>query len=285
MPTEFVFDAETFNENKQVFYNFARKEIFPRLEVAQPTKAHEFIKKLEETNRLLKCYSQNIDGLEERGGIKKFTLCHGTLLRGKCANCNSLYSKTSWYNTCKLNEDNIPICKKCAHELRPDMVFFGEAVDGAIDEEFKRDCKQCDLVIVIGTSLSVAPMSEVIQYVHPQVPKVWINRTPPKNKKDFTIVTLGECDEICNKSIKDILFIKEEEEEVFNNVMEKKKNPNEKRGRKKKDPAANGNHIAPVEQQVKSVLDELIENVVGESDVKRIKLENNHQDVVFFATQ
>jgi len=88
--------------------------------------------------------------------------------------------------------------------MKPDITFFGEALP---DEFSKRlteiDCKLVDLVIVIGTSLKVAPVSEVVPFLPANIPQIYISRTPVSHV-NFDIDLLGDCDivvsELCRRA-------------------------------------------------------------------------------------
>ncbi|RYP50407.1 hypothetical protein DL768_004082 [Monosporascus sp. mg162] len=88
--------------------------------------------------------------------------------------------------------------------MKPDITFFGEA----LPDEFGRrlvehDRDLVDLVIVIGTSLKVAPVSEVVPYLPPDIPQIYISRTPVSHI-NFDIDLLGDCDvivaELCRRA-------------------------------------------------------------------------------------
>ncbi|KUI69811.1 NAD-dependent protein deacetylase hst1 [Cytospora mali] len=88
--------------------------------------------------------------------------------------------------------------------MKPDITFFGEA----LPDEFHRrlvehDREKVDLVVVIGTSLKVAPVSEVVPFLHPHVPQIYISRTPVDHI-NFDIDLLGDCDvvvaELCRRA-------------------------------------------------------------------------------------
>lgn len=87
--------------------------------------------------------------------------------------------------------------------MKPDITFFGEALpDTFHDRLTNHDKELVDLVIVIGTSLKVAPVSEVVPYLHDTVPQVYISRTPVSHV-NFDIDMLGDCDvvvaELCRR--------------------------------------------------------------------------------------
>lgn len=96
-------------------------------------------------------------------------------------------------------DDNIPQ----AGVMKPDITFFGED----LPDEFSRrltehDRDKVDLVIVIGTSLKVTPVSEIVSFLPPHVPQIYVSRQPV-NHVNFDIDLLGDCDtvvaELCRR--------------------------------------------------------------------------------------
>jgi NAD+-dependent protein deacetylase SIR2 len=81
--------------------------------------------------------------------------------------------------------------------MRPDIVFMGEPPKSYL-KRFKRDCAKVDLLLVMGTSLPVEPVSTMPNRIPPKVPQIYIGRTemyPEIFKRiDFDIQLLGECD-------------------------------------------------------------------------------------------
>ncbi|CAN8098505.1 unnamed protein product [Discula destructiva] len=78
--------------------------------------------------------------------------------------------------------------------MKPDITFFGEALPTAFSERLtNQDQYAADLVIVIGTSLKVAPVSEVPPFLPRAIPQIYISRTPV-NHHTFDIDLLGDCD-------------------------------------------------------------------------------------------
>ena len=78
--------------------------------------------------------------------------------------------------------------------MKPDITFFGEALPSTFhDRLIKHDLELVDLVLVIGTSLKVAPVSEVVGVIPPDMPQIFISREPC-NHAEFDIDLLGDCD-------------------------------------------------------------------------------------------
>ncbi|KAI0400295.1 DHS-like NAD/FAD-binding domain-containing protein [Xylaria palmicola] len=87
--------------------------------------------------------------------------------------------------------------------MKPDITFFGEPLPDEFSKRLvKHDRNVVDLVIVIGTSLKVAPVSEVVPFLPPQIPQIYISRTPVSHI-NFDIDLLGDCDvvvaELCRR--------------------------------------------------------------------------------------
>ncbi len=88
--------------------------------------------------------------------------------------------------------------------MKPDITFFGEALPDTFSERLTNHDKDLvDLVIVIGTSLKVAPVSEVVPYLPDNIPQMYISRTPVAHV-EFDIDMLGDCDvvvaELCRRA-------------------------------------------------------------------------------------
>lgn len=98
------------------------------------------------------------------------------------------------------SDDDIPD----AGVMKPDITFFGEALPDTFSERLtNHDKNLVDLVIVIGTSLKVAPVSEVVPYLPAHIPQMYISRTPVSHV-NFDIDMLGDCDvvvaELCRRA-------------------------------------------------------------------------------------
>ncbi|KAH8809910.1 SIR2-domain-containing protein [Hyaloscypha bicolor E] len=88
--------------------------------------------------------------------------------------------------------------------MKPDITFFGEALPDRFSERLtNHDKNLVDLVIVIGTSLKVAPVSEVVPYLPAHIPQMYISRTPVSHV-NFDVDMLGDCDvvvaELCRRA-------------------------------------------------------------------------------------
>jgi len=191
---EAVFDIGFFRRNPHPFYTLA-KELYPGK--YRPTLTHSFIKLLSDKGLLGLCFTQNIDTLERRAGIPadKIIEAHGSFATQRCIECRRPFSDTEMKTI--VTEERIPRCHTCKGLVKPDIVFFGESLPpnyfGSIGQLDK-----ADILIVIGTSLTVHPFAALVNMVKGQCPRVLINLTKVggigSGKND--IVLLGKCDDI-----------------------------------------------------------------------------------------
>lgn len=101
--------------------------------------------------------TQNVDGLHQRAGAEVVEL-HGSVHRARCdtATCQ------------KVDLDEAPElrdCPTCGGLLRPDVVLFGENLDEGDFSTFTRAVRNCDVLLTIGTSLSVHPVASVLKHL------------------------------------------------------------------------------------------------------------------------
>ncbi|KAF2365401.1 Sirtuin family [Trinorchestia longiramus] len=82
--------------------------------------------------------------------------------------------------------------------MKPDIVFFGEGLPDEFHDSISEDQNQCDLLIVIGSSLKVRPVAHIPNSIPPHVPQILINREP-LDHLTFDIELLGDCDVIVNE--------------------------------------------------------------------------------------
>jgi NAD+-dependent protein deacetylase SIR2 len=227
---EQVFDIHEFDDNPRTFYTLAA-DILPDLKRYSPT--HGFIKLLQDKNKLQTNYTQNIDNLEELAGIDKARLiqCHGSFATATCRKCKHKVKGTDIFPD--IRAKRVSRCKKCAAKIaedaaapkkkpkhnvprfriddfdddsddnipepgvmKPDITFFGEQLPNTFFDRFtEHDAKSVDLVIVIGTSLKVAPVSEMPNYLPTAVPHIYISREPVEHV-NFDVQLLGSCDDV-----------------------------------------------------------------------------------------
>jgi NAD-dependent SIR2 family protein deacetylase len=185
-----------------------------------PSPSHYFIKLLEGQGKLLRNYTQNIDTLEQKAGIRKVLQCHGmyTKTMAVLVRCNNRPNESGIFFVVPIGSFATASCVRCGHQvpgddikeeifkqevayctacktpspppkakkrsksryhssdedesddddrdkalMKPDIVFFGEKLPAVFHQSLKEDREKVDLLIVIGSSLKVAPVSDIMR--------------------------------------------------------------------------------------------------------------------------
>jgi len=132
---------------------------------AAPNPAHHAITDLKKTGKLYGVVTQNVDGLHQKAGLPDelvFQL-HGDLSHAKCLECGSRFpmqTVAEWMRS----DIQEPVCAKCSGMLKPDAVLFGEQLPTDVLLEAERRSRNCDLCIVLGSTLSVYPAALIPRY-------------------------------------------------------------------------------------------------------------------------
>ncbi len=139
------------------FYNERRAQ----LEKALPNNAHILLARLEEFFDV-QIITQNVDNLHEKAGSSNILHLHGILTRARSTGDPELIYDIG-YKPINVGDN----CEK-GHQLRPDIVWFGEAVPAI--EEASAITAQADIFVVIGTSMVVYPAAGLIDFVPKSAP-------------------------------------------------------------------------------------------------------------------
>jgi NAD-dependent deacetylase len=125
-----------------------RRELVGR---ARPNAGHAALARLAQLVPRLTLVTQNVDGLHQAAGSRDVVELHGNLSRVKCFDEGR--AVTAWSDTGVVP----PRCPHCGGLLRPDVVWFGEALPAAALEAALAAAEQCDLFLAVGTSGVVQP--------------------------------------------------------------------------------------------------------------------------------
>ncbi|MBN2713527.1 MAG: RNA polymerase subunit sigma [Planctomycetes bacterium] len=169
-----VFDIDFFHRDPSEFFRFSRDllEIVGKLE---PTFTHRFLAELEACGKLTGIITQNIDPLHQLAGSEKVIPIHGNYATGHCLACGKKYGFAEMEKMIRTSP--VPRCD-CTGKgvVKPDVVFFGEAVYGM--EDACRLATECDLFFVLGSSLTVYPAASLPQMARCE--KIVVNRGGPE---------------------------------------------------------------------------------------------------------
>ncbi|HOD36416.1 MAG TPA: NAD-dependent deacylase [Syntrophales bacterium] len=132
---------------------------------AQPNPAHSAIADIERMGKLSCVITQNIDNLHHKAGNspEKIFELHGNMNWIICLNCQHRYPLPDIRKRLDLGSGP-PFCEKCSGILKPDVVFFGESLPPLVLDDAVRHSRECDLLIVVGSSLVVYPAAYIPVY-------------------------------------------------------------------------------------------------------------------------
>ena len=142
------------------FYNIRRAQ----LAEVEPNMAHRILAQMQEDFDI-RIITQNVDNLHERAGSRGVLHLHGELTKVRPQDCytekdkySTEYVQDIGYEPVKIGDVGGPRLK----QLRPHVVFFGEAVPNL--SKAARLVQQADVLLIIGTSMAVYPAAGLVHY-------------------------------------------------------------------------------------------------------------------------
>ncbi len=192
-----VATAHGFLNNPELGWRFYSERRVDAL-AAHPNAGHLAIAAIEARlgDRFL-LVTQNIDGLHQRAGSRRVIELHGNLLHSRCTACD----RPAFADERLYLELPLPLCELCADRaapgmIRPAVVWFGEAIEGAnmerVERFMERAAKQRLVFLAAGTSGVVTPASAFVEDAKRLGAETWlINLEPAQNEGYFEHVVLG----------------------------------------------------------------------------------------------
>jgi len=202
-----AFDLDHFRKQPSDMYNVAR-ELWPTPD-REPTQVHKFVKLLHDEGLLLRCYTQNIDGLERVAGIPDEMLveAHGNFRSATGIETGNSYPTEELYEAIFNGGGPEELRNRYGELVKPGILLYGDALPKRFSSSARVDFPKCELLIVIGTSLRVNPFAQLIRQVPTSCRRLLMNQTPvglsrhmpggfdfgPENARDAIIT--GACDD------------------------------------------------------------------------------------------
>ena len=152
---EYMLSIDCLLKEPDEFFNYYRENL--NCLDNKPNITHIYLKELEDKGKLKAIITQNIDGLHQKAGSKNVLEIHGTTYKNYCMRCNKEYPNDYIFKCRK-----VPKCS-CGGTIRPDVVLYGEMLPDSFQKAIDYITK-ADLLIVAGTSLTVAPANYLINY-------------------------------------------------------------------------------------------------------------------------
>ena len=147
-----------FRQNPEAFYNWIHP-LAGQLLNAQPNPAHYALAELERADKLQAVITQNFDGLHRKAGSKTVYELHGNLREATCIRCYQAQAASQIFEKF-VQDGQIPHCD-CGGILKPNVILFGEQLPMREFVAAQLAVKAADLMLLVGSSLEVAPASDL----------------------------------------------------------------------------------------------------------------------------
>ena len=128
---------------------------------AKPNAGHYALAAIERAMPGFLVITQNVDGLQQAAGSTNVVELHGNIQRVKCSRGCGVVAE--WDDS---SPREAPRCAKCGAFLRPDVVWFEESLPADALAQAESAARQCDLLLVIGTSAEVYPAAALPHHAH-----------------------------------------------------------------------------------------------------------------------
>lgn len=193
---------ESFMQNPTKFWTMGRALAETFLN-AEPNSAHRGLSKLEVDSKLIGIITQNIDNLHQAAGSKRVVELHGNYLRAHCIECNTEYVGDAVHQRVA-NGEIPPKCEKCNGVLKSEAILFGEPLPENAMAEAIELCRETDLMLVIGSSLTIYPAAFLPQIAKNSGAKIILINLEGTNRDAVAdIVLKGRATEVIPKIIGD----------------------------------------------------------------------------------
>jgi NAD-dependent deacetylase len=162
MDAEKIFDIEYFMQDPSFYYNNAGSFIY-NIDEKEASIVHLVLGELEQRGFLKSLITQNIDLLHQKGGSKNVIEIHGSPKIHYCLRCAGV--RMDFEEAAAIVRNGaMPLCPKCGRVLKPAITFFGESLPVDALREATSESQQSDLMLVLGTSLTVHPAAGMPNY-------------------------------------------------------------------------------------------------------------------------
>lgn len=186
------------SDDKRREYWAYKHEGWAAFVAARPNATHRAIAALERAGRVQAVVTQNIDGLHQAAGSSpdRVVELHGTNRRVVCVGCGvegdpepamAAFARTG----------QVPTCGGCGGWLKMATISFGQALDPAVIARGFAEARRCDLVLALGSTLSVHPAASIPLAARERgVPYVIVNRGPTDHDALASVRLEGDVAEI-----------------------------------------------------------------------------------------
>lgn len=193
------YDPDDFTIDKFLDSDETRKKLWQRfregglMAEVPPNAAHYAVAELEKMGKLSSVITQNVDNLHQMAGNSPSIVyeLHGNMQMVICLNCRKR-SPLALVKQKNPSPDQVPVCEKCRGILKPNVIFFGEALPQDTLIKATQEAEACDLLIVIGSSLVVYPAAYMPLYAKRSGAGIVIINLGPTEQDDIADVLINE---------------------------------------------------------------------------------------------
>ena len=176
-PPEKIFDISFFEEDPSFYYKASASLIYS-IDEKSPSVVHKVLAELERRGFLKALITQNIDLLHEKAGSSRVIEIHGSPKIHYCLRCAGIRMPFD-EAAAIVRSGGLPKCPKCRRVLKPAITFFGESLPANALREATAEAQKSDLMLVLGTSLTVFPAASMPQYTLSQGGEIVIVNNMP----------------------------------------------------------------------------------------------------------
>ncbi len=163
---------------------------------AEPNAGHRALVTMEDKIDQFTLVTQNVDSLHQRAGSRSILELHGNISRTRCFEDGRVVEK--WNET----GETPPRCPRCGGLLRPDVVWFNEALPVDVLQQATRASRSCDLFFSVGTSAVVFPAASLVyEAMRNNATTVEINPAPTAQSSELTYMLKGPAGVVLPKLI------------------------------------------------------------------------------------
>ena len=199
-----VASLSTFRTAPERFFEWFRP-LAGQIFYATPNLAHIALAQLEQAGHIKTVITQNIDGLHQKAGSTCVLETHGTMRTLTCTRCYQKFEAEDFLKPF-IDEGRVPVCPQCQAILKPDVILFGEQLPHAAWVAAQRAARQCDLMLVAGSSLEVLPVAGLpMQALDRGAHLIVVNNTPTYVNVRADVVILSDVASVLPEIAKRVL--------------------------------------------------------------------------------
>lgn len=165
------------------------ERFFHRVQRASPTETHRALFSLYRHGRLTAVITQNVDGLHQAAGLPPASAIelHGNIHQARCVDCGRTVARATLSAQIATGVTTL-YCDRCQGLLTGGSLLLGERVEPGRLEAALRAVLSSDLLLVLGTSLAVAPASDLLQWARTAgIPVAMVNASPTPYDSQVTV--------------------------------------------------------------------------------------------------